>query len=333
MSSLWSSTRTLLALSPFFAFATPAFADPPPPFPTDPNAWINSGPLSASGLKGKGVVLWFFEEGDRGSAARWASTVDEVKKFEGRPVVFIAVNSGNPRPVVDAYMRQVRGTWPVIVDQTRSFEKACGLFQEVDAQTVSQFRYILPDGEMKTAVMDDIKEIAELAEEGAAWKIDPSEIPDPLKQAWFAVEIGNYKGLASTLKKSTSSSKADVKDAATKLMDSVKQEIDAQMTKINEAHEGSNSFKTHELLSELFDRFNGFELPKETATLKKELAKDAKVKSGMAALKSLELERRKLAIGNPAAKAKSIAALEKIVSDYPDTLLAVQAQALIDSAE
>jgi hypothetical protein len=333
MNRLWTLSNPLLVVSLFLSLVTSVHADPIPPFPADPAAWVNSGPLSASSLKGKGIVLWFFEEDDQGSAARWRTTVEEVKKFEGRPVIFIAVNSGSPRQKIEAYVRQVGGKWPVIVDQSRDFESACGLFQEIDTKNVSQFRYITPDGEMHTPVKDEIKEIAELAEEGAAWKIDPTNIPDPLKQTWFAVEIGNYKGLAANLKKSTSSPKAETKEAATKLMELVQQEIDAQMAKIKEAQDASNTFKTHELLSELLDRFNGFELPKETATMKKDLAKDAKVKAGMLAQKSLEQERKKLAVGNPAAKAKSITALEKIVNDFPETSLARHAQSLIDAAQ
>lgn len=333
MNKLWTPTNTLMVFSLSLSFVTSLYADPVPPFPTDPGAWVNSGPLSMESLKGKGVVLWFFEEEDQGSAARWRTTVDEVKKFEGRPVIFIGVNSGSPRPKVEAYIRQVGGKWPVIVDQSRDFESACGLFQAIDTRNVSQFRYITADGEMHIPVKDEIKEIADLAEEGAAWKIDPTNIPDPLKQTWFSVEIGNYKGLAANLKKSASSPKAETKEAATKLMEIVQQEIDAQMAKIKESQEASNTFKTHELLSELLDRFNGFELPKETATMKKDLAKDAKVKAGMLALKSLEAERKKLVVGNPAAKAKSIAALEKIVSEFPETSLARHAQALIDAAQ
>ena len=334
MSKPCSSTNVLLlTMSLCLSLTSQVRADQAPPFPADPNAWINSGPLSLSGLKGKGVVLWFFEEEDSGSAARWQANVEAVRKYEGRPVIIIAVNSGNPRQRVEAYVRQVKGQWPVLVDTFRDFEKACGIFSEVNSKNVSMFRFIKPDGQIETGVTDEIKDIAEKAVEGAEWKIDPINIPDPLKPAWFAVEIGNYKGLGMTLKKSTSSPKAEIKEAATKLMDLIQQEIDAQMAKIKEAQEGSNPYKTHELLSEMFDRFNGFELPKETATLKKDLAKDAKVKAGTLAAKSLELERKKLAIGNPAMKAKSITALEKIVADFPDTTLAQQAQTLIEFAK
>lgn len=31
--------------------------------PTNPSQWINSQPISVDAIKGKGVVLYFFEEG------------------------------------------------------------------------------------------------------------------------------------------------------------------------------------------------------------------------------------------------------------------------------
>jgi hypothetical protein len=169
--------------------------------------------------------------------------------------------------------------------------------------------------------------------EGAAWKVEPTAIPDLLKASWMAVEIGNYKGLAPNLKKSSASSKADVKEAAAKLMEVIQKEIDEQFAKVKEAQEASNTFHAYELVSDLSERFNGFELPKDVATLKKDLAKDAKVKAGLAAAKNLEVARKQLAGSNPGAKAKSKTALEKIVADFPDTNLAVQAKSLLEYAE
>src|SRR4029078_6138704 len=113
------------------------------------------------------------------------------------------------------------------------------------------------------------EESADKAVEGAEWKVDPDSIPIPaaLKATWMAVEIGNYKGVAGTLKKSPPSSKAEVKEAATKLMEVVQKEIDDQMAKIKEAQDGSNPYRAFELLTELTEHYNGFELPKETTTL------------------------------------------------------------------
>lgn len=309
---------------------TAAMADQAPAFPSDPNAWINSGPLSVSGLKGKAIILYFFEEDCPKCRDRWPALIETAKKFDGKPILFIAVNSGNPKAKLQGYVQQVKLPWPVLVDTSRDFEKASGLFQEISLQNIYQVRYVKPDGEIQVGLTDDIEEVAEKALEGAEWKIDPTNIPDSLKATWNAVEIGNYKGIAANLKKATTSSKSEVKDAGTRLMEIVQKEIDDQMAKIKEAQDADNLYRAFELVNEFSDRFTGFELPKDVATLKKDLSKDAKVKAGQAAAKSLETARKQLTLGNAAAKNKSKAALEKIVADFPDTTLATQAKALLE---
>ncbi|HEY4263652.1 MAG TPA: redoxin domain-containing protein, partial [Schlesneria sp.] len=312
--STMNASRVLIAIVAFAALMSDVLADPAPPFPTDPNSWLNAGPLSVSALKGKGIVLYYFEEDSQGIRKNWPELLDAAKKYDDQPVIFIAVNSGSPKQKLQGYLSQVKVPWPIMVDTNRDFEKASGIFQPISETITSQFRYITPDGEIHTAVKDDLDEIAELAAEGAAWKVEPSTIPDALKATWIAVEIGNYKGLAASLKKFSTSSKGDVKEAAGKLMEVIQKEIDDQLAKVKEAQEGENTFHAYELIEDVTTRFNGFELPKDVATQKKELAKDAKVKAGLAATKSLETARKQLAGSNANAKTKSKAALEKIVA-------------------
>src|SRR5882757_9860652 len=204
--------RVLIAFVAFAAMMSEVLADPAPPFPTDPNSWANSGPLSVGALKGKGIVLYYFEEDDQGVRKNWPDLLDAAKKFDGQPVIFIAVNSGSPKQKIQGYLSQVKVPWPILVDTTRDFEKASGIFQPISETVTFQFRYVTPDGEIHTGVKDDLGEIAEKAVEGAAWKVEPSTIPDALKATWTAVEIGNYKGLAASIKKYSASSKGDVKE-------------------------------------------------------------------------------------------------------------------------
>jgi hypothetical protein len=325
--------RVLIAFVAFAAMMSEVLADPAPPFPTDPNSWANSGPLSVGALKGKGIVLYYFEEDDQGVRNNWTALLEAAKKFDGQPVIFIAVNSGSPKQKIQGYLSQVKVPWPIIVDTNRDFEKASGLFQPISETVTFQYRYITPDGEIHTGVKDDLEELAEKAVEGAAWKVEPSTIPDAVKATWTAVEIGNYKGLAASLKKFSASSKGDVKEAAGKLMEVIQKEIDEQLAKVKEAQEAENTFHAYELIEDVTTRFNGFELPKDVATSKKELAKDAKVKAGLTATKTLETARKQLAGSNANAKTKSKAALEKIVADFPDTNLAHQAKQLLEYAE
>lgn len=326
-------SRVLFALIAIVLFATDANAASAPHFPADANSWVNTGPISLDALKGKGVVLFYFEEDDPKIRNAWPQMLEQAKMFDGKPVIFIAVNSGSPKPKVQQYIQQIKLPWPVMVDTSREFEKASGIFVPIDEKNTSGMRYITPDGEIHTLAKEVLEDAAEKAVEGAAWKVEPTLIPDSMKASWTAVELGNYKGLAPALKKSSSSSKADVKEAAAKLMEVVQKEMDDLFAKTKEAQEAGNTFRAHELVTDLSERFNGFELPKDVATIKKDLSKDAKVKAGVTAAKSVEAARKHITTGSAASKAKTKASLEKIIADFPDTNLALQAQAVLDSAE
>lgn len=309
-----------------------AVADELPPFPSDPALWINSGPLTASGLKGKGVVLWFFDDQCPRCRNRWPALIEMSKKFDGQPVVFIAVNSGAGRAELEEYARDVKCSWPVLVDTSREFERACGVFP-ISLQNIYTVKYARADGSLHFGNHDDMPGTAEKALEGAQWKVPPTEIPDSLKPTWIAIETGNYKGVAAPLKKAQNASKSETKEAARKLMEIVQQQMDDQVSAIKQAQESGNNWTAFELCNQFAARFTGFELPKDMATLKKDLLKDSKVKAGLAAQKSVEGARKLLSSGNPAAQKKALATLEQVVSDFPDTDLAQSAKSMIDSTK
>jgi thiol-disulfide isomerase/thioredoxin len=309
-----------------------ALADELPPFPADPAQWINSGPLTTSGLKGKGIVLWFFDDQCPRCRSLWPALLEMSKKFENQPVVFIAVNSGAGRAELEEYARSVKCTWPFLVDTSREFEKACGI-SPISLRNIYQLKYAKADGSFQYGDPDDMPGTAEKALEGAQWKVPPTDIPEALKPTWIAIETGNYKAVAAPLKKAQNASKAETKEAARKLMEIVQQEIDDQISAIKQAQESGNNWTAFQLCNQFSGRFTGFELPKDVATLKKDLLKDAKVKAGLAAQKSMESARKSLSSGNPTAQKKALATLEQIISDFPDTDLSQSAQAMIDSTQ
>src|SRR5262245_41779356 len=85
--------------------ARPAAAVENELFPSEPAAWINAPPLSAEMLKGKGAVIWFYEEQCPNCRNKWPGMYELAKKYEGQPVLFMAVNSGNSRDAVQEYVQ------------------------------------------------------------------------------------------------------------------------------------------------------------------------------------------------------------------------------------
>ena len=92
-------------------------------FPQSPQQWLNSPPLSWKQVEGKGVLLYFFSESDPECLQRWPEMTALAKEYEDQPVLFIAVNSGGQRNLIEQYAQQVNLTWPVVLDPDRSFAK------------------------------------------------------------------------------------------------------------------------------------------------------------------------------------------------------------------
>lgn len=308
-----------------------ALAEDAPAFPADPAKWINSPPLTVQQMGGKGVFLWFFEETCPSCREKWPGLMEKANKYADKPVVFIAVNSGNSPAEVSEYANSVRCRWPMIVDVDRSFEKACGV-KEISLQNIHQAYYISADGKLHRGNWDEIDATVGDALNGAAWKLDPAEIPPALKDTWRAFEFGNYKGGAPSLKKSLASKKPEVQEAAQKLWDAAEGEVKAKFTAAQEAHAAEQNWKAFELCQFVGDRFNGFDMPEEFADLKKDLQKDSQVKAGLVSRKALEGTRKALNNGKPLSK-KARTQLEKVVSDFADTDLARDAQLLLKQGD
>jgi peroxiredoxin len=300
--------------------------------PDQPAAWVNSPPISLSALKGKSAVLWFYEEQCPNCKKKWPALQAAAKQFEGKPIVFIAVNSGNSRYEVEQYAREVGLKWPVIVDPARQFEQLCGI-KEISLQNVHQLGTILPDGRFRQGDWNDIPGSANKALEGAAWKVAPAGIPAPLKSAWLAVEFGNPAAAATAVKKGLNSPKADIQEAAGKLHEAVQTEAQESLTLAEQWLEGKQSWEAYKVYAGVKERFAGYELPTDVAAKLKELEANNQVKNEVAAAKALEGAAKMLRSNSASTQRSAVTRLKKLVLDYANTEAAAQAQQYLAKLE
>lgn len=300
----------------------------PPKLPRDPAQWVNSAPVTLEQLRGKAVFLWFFEETCPDCREMWPDLQAKARKLQDKPIVFVAVNSGNSPASVQEYARSVDCRWPILVDVDRSFEKACELDQ-INDENVCQICWISSNGELADGDWSEIDSTISDALVGAAWKIDPAGIPTELRETWRAIEFGNYKFAAPGLKKSLGSRKADIRDAARKLKDLVLTEANEQLAPAKQAQEAGQFWKAFEVCQLITDRFSGIELLAEVGELKKTLQKESQVKTGLSRQKVVAGAFKALSLGRPLSK-KVRADLEVIVAEMPDTELARDAQKVLD---
>ncbi len=301
--------------------------------PPDPEAWLNSPPLTVDALKGKGVVLWFFEEQCPTCRGKWPGLYELARRYEGQPVVFIAVNSGNSPVQVAQYARDVKLTWPIIVDPTRQYEKLWW-DQQISLQNIHQVGLILPNGDQQSGQWNNLEGSVKRALKGASWKIDPKTIPAALLPTWQMVELGNYAAAASLLKKGLVTKNPDVKEAATRVNTFVQGEIRSAMEKAAKARSDGDAWRAYQLYNAVATSFAGYDLPAELSAALKELPADAKVKREIAAAKALEgIQKSLLSARSDTAQKRIASRLEQFISQYSDTEAAVQARQFLGNSQ
>jgi thiol-disulfide isomerase/thioredoxin len=300
--------------------------------PSDPAAWVNSPPLSVESLKGKAVVLWFYEEQCPKCRGKWPAMYELARKFEDQPVLFIAVNSGTPRPAVEQYAKGVDLKWPIIVDPSRQFEKQW-MDGEISLQNIHQVGLILPTGRKDMGRWDDLEGSVQKALEGAAWKIDPATIPQALMPTWRLIELGKYSAAAPLLKKGLVTSNAEVKEAATRVHAVVQEELKTAAEEAAATRQGGDPWPAYRQYQSIATKFAGYDLPLDVAAAQKELAADPKVKQQLEAAKALEVIQKSFPTARtPAARKRVITRLEQFVKQFADTEAAEQAQRILAQA-
>ena len=296
--------------------------------PTDPALWVNSGPISSDALKGKAAFLWFYEEGCPNCRKKWPELVALAKKYENQPIVFIGVNSGNPRPAVEQYLRSVRVNWPVIADYSRQVEQSAGV-DEISLQNSHQAKIITADGSLRNASWSDPGESVEQALAGAKWLVPPAEVPAALKQAWLSIEFNQFAAAGPIIKKSLASNKADVKEAAEKLDKAVQEKIEADIAAAEEAVAAGEKWKAFKAFKQINTQYAGFTLPDTVLARGKELVADETVKKELAASKALEAAKKSLQSASSGSRRSGQVRLKKLVAEHAGTEAAVEAEQLL----
>ena len=252
-----------------------------------------------------------------------------ANKYQGQPIVFIAVNSGSNPKNVASYVREHEINWPVIADADRSFEQQAGV-GVISLQNIWAARIITGDGKMIPANANDMAETAERAAAGAKWNVDPKEIPDTLRQAWFAVEFGNYPAAAATLKKNLKSGKAEVKAGAEMLNTYVQQQLQRQLDTAKNSLDQQKPWEAYKIYSAIPEGFKGYELPDDVAAQIKSLAADEDVKRELAAVKAMNSVQKVLASSSASSQKRVASMLKKLVEDFPGTDAAKAAESLLN---
>ncbi len=296
--------------------------------PTHAAYWVNSAPITNEMVSGKAAVLFFFNAQNMGVSDGWRRLLATAEKFEGQPVIFVAVNSGTPRAQLESYLRKNQVPWPTICDSDRSFEGQVEF--EISPQSPTQLRLLMPDGSLVTAQMDNIEGAVTDALRNAKWKIEPNEIPSQLRTAWEAIEFGKYPDAALGLKKYLNS-KGALKEAAQKLNQFVMDDLNTHMDTAEKLLTNEKKWEAYKRYSLIPTKFKGFLVPADVATKIKELSADDAVKEELVAAKVLDMAKQS-ASKSASSRKGAIRQLQNLVKDHPSTEAAQEAEQLLKEA-
>ena len=285
--------------------------------PTDPRVWINSDPVSAESMRGKSIVLYFFEEGCPKCSKRWPDIQSAAAAMADRPVMLIGVNSGTSPDKLMRYVRKNRIKVPVIMDVDRSFESAAGV-DPISLRNIYQARIIDGDGQLVRGSGRDVPGTLATAAESAAWNVDPTGLPPAVMPLWRMIEFGNFAAAAKPLSRLQNDRRPEMKTAAERLSGYVDEQLQSAIATADAAHDAGQKWDAYKRYTQITDRFAGHDLPDSIATRIDDLEKDATVKNEAAAQKQSQLIDKMIRSGK--ATPKRITALrKKLAEKYPGT--------------
>jgi peroxiredoxin len=311
--------------------AASAQAPSAPELPTNPEQWLNSSPLTYDGMRGKSVVFWYFEETCPSCAKKWAALQKLAEENADRPVLFVAVNSGNDPERLAGYLKKHNVNWPVIVDPDRSFEKASGV-GEISLQNIHQVQYVDSEGQFAMGRWDDLAATVNKASDGAAWKVKYDKLHPSMHAAVRRMEYGDFRPAATAIAHGLKDNDPQIQKAAQVVDQQVQRLMKQALKQAVDRAPADDAWARFEAFEQVAQRFAPHKLPKDADVELKRLRSDPAVKQEVSAAKAVDANAAALQSENETMRKRAVTRLERVVTMYPRTRAAERAKELLASA-
>lgn len=235
--------------------------------------------------------------------------------MQDKPVVLIAVNSGNSKSDVESYAKDVKFEWPILVDEANETEKAYGL--QISLQNIYQWVIIDPEGKSRSAG-SDAKRAEQMIKDllpQAKMFFDGITVPEKLKPLAREIEMGNYDPAAGEISSLSQKGPKDLQEAAKAMFEKLKPIAEGGIER-GKAAQGWAAYKEYERVAAWFKKT---EYEKTATAAMTELKKDKAVKDEIAARQMLDQARALLASSKKAEKAQAQGLLQACAKKYPET--------------
>jgi hypothetical protein len=303
-----------------------------PPLPSDPDQWINSAPLTYEAMRGKGIVLWYFEETCPKCAGKWPQLLKMAASGSHVPVLFVAVSSGTNRRQILAYIDKHNIDWPVIVDADRSFERASGV-DEISLQNIYSSRVVTPAGKFAYGYWNDWPRTLTAASADAKWKVNYESLDATFHTAVRRAEFGDYRPAAAAIRKGLDDKSPEIRKTARQLRESIERKMRDEIKRRTSSLVADDKWERFVALDAIAKQFAPHELPKEEQAELEQLSRDKSVQQELLAAKAVDANTPLLSSTDQRERQRATSILEKVATKYPATRAAAHAKELLGAAE
>jgi hypothetical protein len=245
------------------------------------------------------------------------------QSYEGKPVVFVAVNSGNARGDVEGFAKSTKFEWPLLVDDQRRTEKAFGV-GEISLQNIYQWVVLDPEGKRQGG---DVKAAIDRLLPSAKMLFEGIDVPAPLKPLARDMELGFFDGAAQVASLAAGSNKT-LKEPATAMWEKLKPVAEGGLERAKALQAEGKSWLAYREYEKVAVGFKKTDYEKPAAAALAELKKQKDVKDELAAQQLLDQARKLLATGKKADVATAQQIIAAIEKKYPDSETAKEAARL-----
>lgn len=248
--------------------------------------------------------------------------------FADKPVVFIAVNSGNPKKTVEEYAKSNKFEWPIWVDENRETEKPFGF--TISLQNIYQAFLIDPAGKLHRAPADD---------KGAADAINAQlpqahmvfegiTLPEKLKALARDLELGQYDPGIAELAALAAKGPKDLQEAASAMYDKLKPLADSGLERAKAFEGEGKKYAAYAEYARVAAWFKKTDYEKTATAAMAPLKKEKDVQDELAAKQMLDQAKTLLSSSKKAEKESAPALLAALQKKYPNTEAAKEAAKL-----
>jgi peroxiredoxin len=289
---------------------TPASEFPPGPF-TDGHQY------HMSDLKGKVVVLYFFETDPRCKNCRTIipKRAAVVQAFQGKPVKFLGVAANVPLARAAAFQTQTGLPMPVYADSLGILQKRYGF--KISLENIWAMLVIGADGKVKAGDMDTETIDRALKSTDAKFKHNFDDYDKRLRPALDLLEYGHYTAAVKALSPLAKVG-GKAQDGAKKLIAEVKADAQAWKTEADDAA-AADPLKAYDLYQKVATTLPTDELGKGSAAAAKKLAADKSVAHEIAARKAFTALGQMMGQVTPAGQGAVLTECKSIMKKYPGT--------------